>query len=75
MGECSPGLRRVCFLSFLCSKTISVVFRGGTGIYTSSGGDGMGWRVSPCEGVDWAWHHYIVAWVVLGKRYRYYQYR
>ena len=31
-GECSPGLRRGLILSFLCSRTISVVFRVFTGI-------------------------------------------
>ena len=30
----TPGLRGSLCLSFLCPKTISVVFCGGTGIYT-----------------------------------------
>ena len=33
-----PGLRRGLCLSYLCSRTISVVFYGGTGIYTGLGG-------------------------------------
>ena len=39
--ECSLWTERGLCLSFLCSKTISVVFWGGTGINT--GLDGGGW--------------------------------
>ena len=71
-----PGLSRGLCLSFLCSRTISVVFRGGTGIYTGFSGDGVCWRVSPLgsEGVDGAKQHCLGAWWVLGYRYRYFQY-
>ena len=50
-------------LSFLCSRIISVVFRGGTEIHTCLGGDGVGWRVSPLgsEGIEGTWHHCIGA--------------
>ena len=55
--ECSPWTERGLCLSFRCSKTLSVVFWGGTGIYTGLDGGGVGWRVSPLgsNGVDGAW--------------------
>ena len=42
-----PELRWDLYLSFLCSRTIGVVFRGCTGIYTGLDGRGVGWSVSP----------------------------
>ena len=66
MSGCSPWTKRCLCLSFLCSKTISVVFQGGTRSYIGLDGGGVGWRVSSLgwDGVDWAWHHCIGAWVL-----------